>query len=82
MLFFGRSVSFLGNAMAPIALAFAVLDLTGSAGDLGIVLARAACPWSPCCCSAVCGVIGCRGTYSSSSSHWPPRSPRRSRRRC
>jgi hypothetical protein len=37
MLFFGRSVSFLGNAMAPIAFAFAVLDPTGSAGDLGSV---------------------------------------------
>jgi MFS family permease len=44
MLFFGRSVSFLGNAMAPIALAFAVLDLTGSAGDLGIVLAARSLP--------------------------------------
>ena len=29
----------LGNAIAPIALAFAVLDLTGSATDLGLVLA-------------------------------------------
>ena len=28
----------LGNAMAPIALAFAVLDLTGSARDLGLVV--------------------------------------------
>jgi MFS family permease len=44
MLFFGRLVSFLGNAMAPIALAFAVLDLTGSAGDLGIVLAARSLP--------------------------------------
>jgi hypothetical protein len=44
MLFFGRSVSFLGNAMAPIALAFAVLDLTGSASDLGIVLAARSLP--------------------------------------
>ena len=44
MLFFGRLVSFLGNAMAPVALAFAVLDLTGSAGDLGLVLAARAIP--------------------------------------
>jgi MFS family permease len=29
----------LGNAVAPIALAFAVLDLTGSAADLGLVVA-------------------------------------------
>ena len=28
----------LGNAIAPIALAFAVLDLTGSAADLGLVV--------------------------------------------
>lgn len=44
MLFLGRLVSFLGNVMAPIALAFAVLDLTGSAGDLGIVLAARSLP--------------------------------------
>jgi MFS family permease len=35
----GRLVGMLGNAIAPIALAFAVLDLTGSAGDLGLVVA-------------------------------------------
>ncbi|GIM89789.1 MFS transporter [Paractinoplanes toevensis] len=34
----GRTVSMLGNAIAPIALAFAVLDLTGSARDLGLVV--------------------------------------------
>ncbi len=34
----GRSVNALGNAFAPIALAFAVLDLTGSATDLGLVV--------------------------------------------
>ncbi|SMH46619.1 Predicted arabinose efflux permease, MFS family [Rathayibacter oskolensis] len=34
-----RSTSILGNALAPIALAFAVLDLTGSAVDLGLVVA-------------------------------------------
>ncbi len=34
----GRTISMLGNAVAPIALAFAVLDLTGSAGDLGLVV--------------------------------------------
>ncbi|MEV6607928.1 MFS transporter [Kutzneria sp. NPDC051319] len=35
----GRTVSLIGNGMAPIALAFAVLDLTGSAADLGVVVA-------------------------------------------
>jgi predicted MFS family arabinose efflux permease len=39
LLFTGRTVSAAGSAMAPVALAFAVLDLTGSTADLGIVLA-------------------------------------------
>jgi MFS family permease len=34
----GRTVSMLGNAVAPVALAFAVLDLTGSPRDLGLVV--------------------------------------------
>lgn len=34
----GRAVDVFGNAFAPIALAFAVLDLTGKAGDLGLVV--------------------------------------------
>jgi MFS family permease len=34
----GRTVTMAGNAVAPIALAFAVLDLTGSARDLGLVV--------------------------------------------
>ncbi|HET8956698.1 MAG TPA: MFS transporter [Solirubrobacterales bacterium] len=38
-LFFGRTTSLIGDGMAPVALAFAVLDLTGSATDLGIVIA-------------------------------------------
>lgn len=33
-LFLGRTVNYLGNAVAPIALAFAVLDLTGSVTSL------------------------------------------------
>ena len=44
LLFAGRTVSVLGNAIAPIALAFAVLDLTGSKSDLGFVLAARAMP--------------------------------------
>jgi predicted MFS family arabinose efflux permease len=40
LLFFGRLVSFMGTAVAPVALAFAVIDdLDGSASQLGIVLA-------------------------------------------
>lgn len=38
MLLAGRAVNALGNSFAPIALAFAVLDLTGSATDLGLVV--------------------------------------------
>ncbi|GAA3963229.1 MFS transporter [Actinoplanes auranticolor] len=34
----GRTISSFGNAVAPVALAFAVLDLTGSASDLGLVV--------------------------------------------
>ena len=44
LLFAGELVSLLGTAVAPIALAFAVLDLTGSATDLGYVLAAG---WVP-----------------------------------
>jgi MFS family permease len=33
-----RTTGFLGNAVAPVALSFAVLDLTGSVTDLGVVV--------------------------------------------
>ena len=42
--FAGRTLSFLGSAMAPVALAFAVLDLSSSAAALGIVLAARSIP--------------------------------------
>jgi MFS family permease len=38
LLFFGRTISLFGTAFAPIALAFAVIELTGSPSDLGLVL--------------------------------------------
>lgn len=38
-LWIGRTASLVGDGIAPIALAFAILDLTGSVTDLGIVLA-------------------------------------------
>lgn len=45
LLFLARSASLLGSAIAPIALAFAVLDeLDGSPTDLGLVLAAASVP--------------------------------------
>jgi MFS family permease len=44
LLFLGRTTSFIGNAFANVALAFAVLDLTGSKADLGYVLAARSIP--------------------------------------
>ena len=38
-LFFARTLTVLGNSVAPVALAFAVLDMGGSAADLGVVVA-------------------------------------------
>jgi MFS family permease len=42
--YLGTTVSLLGSAMAPVALAFAVLALSHSAGDLGLVLAARSIP--------------------------------------
>ena len=39
LLFLGRAVSAVGDQVAPLALAFAVLEATGSASDLGFVFA-------------------------------------------
>jgi MFS family permease len=44
LLFLGQAVSLLGDGMVGVALAFAVLELTGSATDLGIVLAARTVP--------------------------------------
>jgi MFS family permease len=44
LLFAARAISLVGSAMAPIALAFAVLDVGGSASELGIVLAARMIP--------------------------------------
>jgi MFS family permease len=43
-LFFGQAISALGDRLVPVALAFAVLDLTGSVTDLGIVFAAQSIP--------------------------------------
>lgn len=37
--FAGQTTSYLGDGLLPVAISFAVLDLTGSASDLGLVLA-------------------------------------------
>lgn len=39
LFFLGRSIAQLGSAISPVAFAFAILELTGSASDLGIVFA-------------------------------------------
>ena len=44
LFYVGQTVSLLGDGMLSVALAFAVLSLTGSASDLGIVLAARAIP--------------------------------------
>ncbi len=44
LLFLGRVVSMLGNTIAPVGLAFAILHVTGSKTDLGIVLAARQVP--------------------------------------
>ena len=44
LLFTGQAVSLLGDGMVGVALAFAVLDLTGSVSDLGLVLAARTIP--------------------------------------
>jgi MFS family permease len=44
LLFLGRTVSLFGSALAPVALAFAVIDLTDSPSDLGLVLAASSIP--------------------------------------
>jgi hypothetical protein len=50
LLFLGHAISVLGDRLVPVALAFAVLDLTGSVGDLGIVMAAQRCrSWCSCC---------------------------------
>jgi MFS family permease len=42
--FIGQTTSYLGDALLPVAVSFAVLDLTGSASDLGLVLAARMVP--------------------------------------
>ena len=44
LFFTGQAVSLLGDAVTPFALAWAVLDLTGSARDLGFVIAAKTAP--------------------------------------
>ena len=59
LLFLGRTTSFIGNAFANVALAFAVLELTGSKADLGYVLARRRCRRSSSCSWVASGPTAC-----------------------
>lgn len=43
-LFLGQAISVIGDGLTPVAITFAVLDLTGSGTDLGIVLAAQTLP--------------------------------------
>jgi predicted MFS family arabinose efflux permease len=45
LLFIGQSVSVLGDGMSGVALAFAVLEIGGSASQLGLVMAAGAAPF-------------------------------------
>jgi hypothetical protein len=65
-------VSLFGSAFAPIALAFAVLDLTGSASDFGLVVAAGSSRKSSFSLSAASEPTGCRVTTSWS---FPTSSP-------
>ena len=44
LLFSAHAISTFGDLLVPVALAFAVLDLTGSATDLGLVLTARLAP--------------------------------------
>jgi MFS family permease len=46
LLFFARATSVFGDSIAPVALAFATLGLTGSASALGLVLAARTIPYA------------------------------------
>jgi predicted MFS family arabinose efflux permease len=48
LVFSAQVVSLLGDGIVPVALAFAILDLTGSATDLGVVLAARTLPLVGC----------------------------------
>ena len=67
--FAGRTVSTIGSSMAGIALTFAVLDLTGSASALGLVLAAPAFRWSSSCSSAASWPTGLSRSFVMQASH-------------
>jgi MFS family permease len=58
LLYAGQVTSFIGDGIVPVAIAFAVLDLTGSVADLGFVLAARVAPLT--CFLLIGGAIGDR----------------------
>ena len=58
LLFSGQAISVIGDALFPVALAFAVLELDGSPSSLGLVLAAQALPLA--LFALVGGVVGDR----------------------
>jgi MFS family permease len=61
LLFLGQMISSIGDALVPLALTFAVLDLTGSAADLGLVFAA---------------MMGARVIFMLAGGVWSDRLPR------
>lgn len=61
LLWLGQLISALGDALVPLALTFAVLDLTGSAADLGLVFAA---------------MMGARVIFMLAGGVWSDRLPR------
>jgi hypothetical protein len=58
LLFVGQVSSFIGDGMVPVAISFAVLDLTGSVADVGLVLASRIAPLA--CCLIIGGTVADR----------------------
>ena len=61
LLFSGQAISVIGDALFPVALAFAVLELVGSPSSLGLVLAAQALPLARSRSSAASSATACRG---------------------
>jgi hypothetical protein len=61
LLFTARTISFFGSNLVPIAVGFAVLDMTGSATDVGIAFAARTLGRSRHCSSAASSPTGFPG---------------------
>ena len=68
LLWSSQTLSVIGDQIITVAMALFVIDLTGSATDLGIVLAAHSLPLVAFILSAASGPTGCRATAWS----WSP----------